>query len=206
MCPEGERSQREQLQDLSVFERLDGDPRKTSPGLAIKKFCRTISSKNVQALDVRPLPILEETLTYLLSFLDSTDHDFEVTHDFIFDRTRSIRQDLVMQNIVNHRAIVMYEKMVKFHVISHLKLRHCGNTPSILSMHYLNMEQLIKTLTSLYSLYDANRDSTSFYKNEAEFRSLYVLLHLNPTSRVTVDPYSIVVMNHFPLRHPCIKC
>uniref|UniRef100_A0A2P2LFI7 SAC3 family protein 1 n=1 Tax=Rhizophora mucronata TaxID=61149 RepID=A0A2P2LFI7_RHIMU len=114
MCPEGERSQREQLQDLSVFERLDGDPRKTSPGLAIKKFCRTISSKNVQALDVRPLPILEETLTYLLSFLDSTDHDFEVTHDFIFDRTRSIRQDLVMQNIVNHRAIVMYEKMVLF--------------------------------------------------------------------------------------------
>jgi hypothetical protein len=62
--------------------------------------------------DLRPLPVLEDTLDYLLSLLDSAEHPFEVVHDFIFDRTRSIRQDLSMQNIVNEKAIYMYERMV----------------------------------------------------------------------------------------------
>lgn len=66
----------------------------------------------MQASDVRPLPVLEETLNYLMNLLDSTEHPFEVVHDFIFDRTRSIRQDLGMQNIVNDQTIRMYEEMV----------------------------------------------------------------------------------------------
>ncbi|RVW19033.1 SAC3 family protein C [Vitis vinifera] len=53
-----------------------------------------------------------ETLNYLLNLLDATEHPFEVVHDFIFDRTRSIRQDLSMQNIVNDQTIHMYEEMV----------------------------------------------------------------------------------------------
>lgn len=76
------------------------------------QFCRTISIKDVQASDMRPLNALEDTLNYLLGLLDSKEHPFEVVHDFIFDRTRSIRQDLTMQNIVNKKAIYMYEGMV----------------------------------------------------------------------------------------------
>ncbi|KAJ9685227.1 hypothetical protein PVL29_017307 [Vitis rotundifolia] len=111
MCPDGERAQRERLWDLAVFERLHGNPGKTSPSLAVKKFCRTIATKHMQASDVRPLPVLEETLNYLLNLLDATEHPFEVVHDFVFDRTRSIRQDLSMQNIVNDQTIHMYEEM-----------------------------------------------------------------------------------------------
>ncbi|CAL5330518.1 unnamed protein product [Camellia sinensis] len=73
---------------------------------------RTISTKNVQASDVRPLPVLDDTLNYLLNLLDTKEHPFEVVHDFIFDRTRSIRQDLSMQNIINNRVIQMFEKML----------------------------------------------------------------------------------------------
>ncbi|KAK5826619.1 SAC3 family protein C isoform X1 [Gossypium arboreum] len=190
MCPDGERAQRERLRDLAVFERLHGDPRKTSPSLAVKKFCRTISVKHVQASDVRPLAVLEDTLNYLLNLLDSSEHPFEVVHDFIFDRTRSIRQDLSMQHIVNDRAICMYEKMVKFHVISHQRLRNCTSS-SISSLQYLNMEQLTKALASLYVLYEANRNNNFVYENEAnrnnnfvyeneaQFHSFYVLLHLD---------------------------
>lgn len=61
---------------------------------------------------MRPLTVLEDTLSYLLSLMDSKEHPFEVVHDFIFDRTRSIRQDLTMQNIANKKAIYMYEGMV----------------------------------------------------------------------------------------------
>jgi hypothetical protein len=182
---ERERVTRERLRDLAVFERLYGNPSKSSTEIAVKKFCRTLSAADVQASDVRPLPVLEETLRYLLSLLDSKEHPFEVVHDFIFDRTRSIRQDLSIQNLANERVIYLYEEMVKFHVISHERLQSCSGT-SISSMHHLNMEQLAKTLTSLYNIYDANRKPDYIYENEAEFRSLYVLLHLNPSSGVMV--------------------
>ncbi|XAR54500.1 hypothetical protein NMG60_11029650 [Bertholletia excelsa] len=196
MCPVEERAQRERLRDLSVFERLNGNPGKTSPSLAVKKFCRTISTKYIQASDVRPLPVLEDTLNYLLNLLESKEHSFEVVHDFIFDRTRSIRQDLSMQNIINARVIWMYEKMVKFHAISHHKLRRCGDSPNISSICHLNMEQLMKVLMSLYDLYEANRNSQAIHENEAEFRSLYVLLHLGSDIKPTGESLSVW------LRHP----
>ncbi|GAB4855263.1 hypothetical protein Ancab_023883 [Ancistrocladus abbreviatus] len=163
MCPVRERAQRECLRDLAVFERLDGNPGRTSPSLAVKKFCRTISMKHVDASDVRPLPV-----------------------------TRSIRQDLSMQNIANDQAIWMYEKMVNFHIISHHKLRRCGgDDTTISSMHHLNMEQLTKSLASLYNLYDINRNSDSIYEKEAEFRSLFVLLHLGSHNHLMGESLSL---------------
>ncbi|WVZ03289.1 hypothetical protein V8G54_024095 [Vigna mungo] len=81
--------QREKLRDLAIFERLNGNPRKSSPALAVKKFCRTISTKYVQASDLRPIVVLEDTLNYLWSLLESKEHSFEEVHDFVFDRTRS---------------------------------------------------------------------------------------------------------------------
>lgn len=68
--------------------------------------------KTLQDSDVRPLSVLEDTLNYLCNLLDSTEHPFEVVHDFIFDRMRSIRQDLSMQNISCSRVVSMYERMV----------------------------------------------------------------------------------------------
>lgn len=61
---------------------------------------------------MRPLPVLEDTLNYLFNLLNSREYPFEVVHDFIFDRTRSIRQDLGMQNIIGDKAVLMYERMV----------------------------------------------------------------------------------------------
>ncbi|CAO2833098.1 unnamed protein product [Amaranthus hypochondriacus] len=192
MCPEKERSQRERLRDLAAFERLDGYPGKSSSSLAVKKFCRTISLKEVQPSDLRPLSVLKDTLDYLMKLLDSSDHSFLVLHDFIFDRTRSIRQDLSMQNINNEEVISMYEKMVRFHVKSHHRLRRCEGDDTILSsIHHLNMEQLTKCLASLYNLYDINRTFDFLFDNEAEFRSLYILLHLDSHSHSTGESLSL---------------
>ncbi|ONK67487.1 uncharacterized protein A4U43_C05F560 [Asparagus officinalis] len=178
MCPAKERAQRERLRDLSVFERLNGNPGKTSPSLAVKKFCRTISTNQVHASDLRPPSVLQNTLKYLLNLVESSDHPFEAVHDFIFDRTRSIRQDLSMQNIVDNRAIYMYEQMIEFHILSHQKLSRCGSKTDISSLYHLNMEQLMKCLLSLLDVYSINRISNFISKKEAEFHSFYVLLHL----------------------------
>ncbi|XP_042479964.1 SAC3 family protein C isoform X5 [Macadamia integrifolia] len=74
-------------------------------------------------------------------------------------------------------------KKVKFYIVSHHKLLWSNCNPNISSMHYLNLEQLRKSLSSLYDMYDANRKSSSISKNEAEFRSFYVLLHLSSNSQ-----------------------
>ncbi|KAF7836277.1 SAC3 family protein C isoform X1 [Senna tora] len=65
------------------------------------------------------------------------------------------------------------------------------NNPIIASMHHLNMEQLTKTLTSLFNLYDANRNSNYVSENEAEFCSLYVLLHLGSCNKPTGESLSL---------------
>lgn len=190
MCPVEEREKRERLRDLAVFERLHGNPRQSSPSLAVKKFCRTISVKTLQDSDVRPLSVLEDTLNYLCNLLDSTEHPFEVVHDFIFDRMRSIRQDLSMQNISCSRVVSMYERMVKFHIISQHKLRRCSGS-NISSLSYLNMEQLTKALATLFNLYEANRTTASIFENEAEFFSFYVLLHLDSKTQGTGETLSL---------------
>ncbi|CAA6653974.1 unnamed protein product [Spirodela intermedia] len=178
MCPAKERGQREQFRDLTVFERLNGNPQKTSSALAVKKFCRTMSTTNEQPSDIRPLPVLQKTLRYLLDIVDSSNHPFEVIHDFVLDRTRAIRQDLSIQKIVNNDVILMYEEMVKFHIISDKRLRkNCGKV-DISSLLHLNMEQLIKSLTSLYDLYVINQRSSDKNYNEAEYYSFNLILQL----------------------------
>ncbi|KAM0947886.1 hypothetical protein DsansV1_C07g0072401 [Dioscorea sansibarensis] len=214
MCPEKERAQRERLRDLSVFERLNGNPGRTSSSLAVKKFCRTMSTIHVQTSDIRPPSVLQTTLKYLLGLLESTGHPFDVVHDFIFDRTRSIRQDLTMQQIINDQAIHMYEEMVKFHIISHCKLARYSGKSDESSLYYLNMEQLMKCLLSLFDMYDMARRSKGVMKNEAEFRSYYVLLHLGckiPTMGNSLSswfrriPFSILQSNEMCLARSLLR-
>ncbi|GJY84640.1 SAC3 family protein C isoform X1 [Tanacetum coccineum] len=186
MCPVDERVQRERLRDLAVFERLDGNPTKSSSSLAVKKFCRTISTNDVRNADLRPVSVLEDTLTYLLAIFESSGHSFEAIHEFVFDRTRSIRQDLSMQNIMTgDQAIGIYERIVKFHIVSHYKLRRNNAKSDASPMHYLNMEQLTKTLSSLYHLYDQTR------KSNPEFYSFYVLLNLGFDRQPTGESLSL---------------
>ncbi|KAK8942723.1 hypothetical protein KSP39_PZI008777 [Platanthera zijinensis] len=121
----------------------------------------------------------------------SSEHPFEIIHDFVFDRTRSIRQDLSIQNIIDEHAIEMYEKMVEFHIISHLKLAKSHRDPDNSSLHYLNMEQLTKCLLSLYEIYDLNRSPEFIIKKENEFHSFYVLLHLGRKNSIMKESLSL---------------
>lgn len=82
-----------------------------------------------------------------------------------------------------------FSMQVEFHIISNHKLPSCNGNPNISSLHYLNMEQLVKSLVSLYELYGINRRSNLTNENEAEFYSFYVLLHLGSDKNSTVCPH-----------------
>ncbi|KAK6930080.1 SAC3/GANP/THP3, conserved domain [Dillenia turbinata] len=112
MCPESEREERERKGDLDPYERLDGDRNQTSKFLAVKKYNRTAER---DADLIRPMPILQKTVDYLLNLLDQAyDEKFLGTYNFLWDRMRAIRMDLRMQHIFNLEAIKMLEQMVSF--------------------------------------------------------------------------------------------
>jgi hypothetical protein len=64
-------------------------------------------------------------MDYLLDLLNSSEYPFDVVHDFIFDRTRSVRQDLSIQNLVNEQAIHIYEDVVRSKIDSFFSSSSC---------------------------------------------------------------------------------
>lgn len=62
---------------------------------------------------IRPMPILQKTIDYLLNLLNQPYNDrFLGIYNFLWDRMRAIRMDLRMQHIFNQGAITMLEQMV----------------------------------------------------------------------------------------------
>lgn len=45
-----------------------------------------------------------------------SDVDWAKIYDFVFDRLRAIRQDMVIQRIDVHMSIQLYEPIVRFYV------------------------------------------------------------------------------------------
>lgn len=62
---------------------------------------------------IRPMPILQKSMDYLLNLLDGPyDDRFLGLYNFLWDRMRAIRMDLRMQHIFNIEAIRLLEQMV----------------------------------------------------------------------------------------------
>ncbi|KAK7245749.1 hypothetical protein RIF29_40598 [Crotalaria pallida] len=189
MCPESERGERERKGDLDRYERLDGDRNVTSRLLAVKKYTRTAER---EASLIRPMPILERTMDYLLSLLDHPydDERFLGVYNFLWDRMRAIRMDLRMQHIFNQGAITMLEQMIKLHIIAMHELCEYtkGEGFSEGFDAHLNIEQMNKTSVELFQLYDDHRKKGIYVPTEKEFRGYYALLKLDKHPGYKVEP------------------
>ncbi|GAA5900500.1 hypothetical protein JCM5296_001564 [Sporobolomyces johnsonii] len=175
MCPEWEREEREYQNNVDPLERYPGTTR-IDPSRAVKAFHRPAAG-NDQPLpsDVRPPPVLRSTLDYLFHTLLPTQ-PLAVTHPFIRDRTRSIRQDFTVQNVRGTSAIECNERIARYHILALGTLREqSGFSES------QELEQLRKVLKSLNEFYDDARLSKSrdiSFPNEPEFRAYNILTHL----------------------------
>ncbi|GFY85192.1 SAC3/GANP/Nin1/mts3/eIF-3 p25 family [Actinidia rufa] len=188
MCPESERAERERKGDLDLYERLDGDRNRTSQSLAIKKYTRTAER---EADLIRPMPILQKTIDYLLYLLDQPyDDKFLCLYNFLWDRMRAIRMDLRMQHIFNLDAITMLEQMIRLHIIAMHELCEYtkGEGFSEGFDAHLNIEQMNKTSVELFQLYDDHRKKGVQVPTEKEFRGYYALLKLDKHPGYKVEP------------------
>ncbi|KAF6142552.1 hypothetical protein GIB67_039516 [Kingdonia uniflora] len=185
---ESEREERKRKGDLDKYERLDGDRNQTSISLAVKKYNRTAER---EADLIRPMPVLQKTVEYLLALLDEPyDDRFLGMYNFLWDRMRAIRMDLRMQHIFNKDAIAMLEQMIRLHIIAMHELCEYtkGEGFSEGFDAHLNIEQMNKTSVELFQMYDDHRKKGSVIPSEKEFRGYYALLKLDKHPGYKVEP------------------
>ncbi|GAB0096248.1 SAC3 domain-containing protein 1 [Sergentomyia squamirostris] len=85
----------------------------------VKAFARSAAGKECKAQDLRTLNALKETVNYLLSeIFPDRRKPYHFVYDFIFDRFRAIRQEIVMQNLNPRDTVSLLEPMIIFFLTS----------------------------------------------------------------------------------------
>ncbi|XP_066598269.1 germinal-center associated nuclear protein isoform X2 [Prorops nasuta] len=167
MCPDKERNMRQREGMLHRFEidengQFFGKP-KADPGKAIKSFSRPAAGQfKADPAQLRPAPVLLKTIKYLFTNIATRlDTDWIHIYDFIFDRLRSVRQDITIQRLKPKETIQLLEPIVRFHVYANQRLYERQISEFDVT---INNQHLLECLKQLLVLYD--------YKDEGEFFDL----------------------------------
>nr|CAI5827512.1 unnamed protein product [Callosobruchus analis] len=199
MCPEEEIRMRENERLLHILEILPGTEKDRKPKAdrqrVVKCFSRSAAGKNMEnPKNLRPASVLLQTIDYLLfDVISREDVQYTVIYDFITDRLRSIRQDMIIQNLSRGCSITILQPMIRFHAYSAYRL--CQADINVFDPHInkTQLQECLKRLLSIYDEYDylesiagENRDATSEFmkKNRPQFESIYVLLNIGDPNAI----------------------
>lgn len=115
MCPVFERVRRQLENNVNILER-DPSTNKITKEKAVKAFSRPAAGQPPPLpSEVRPPHVLKSTLDYLI---DNVVGKLPESHSFLWDRTRSIRQDFTYQNSFGPEAVDCNERIVRIHLLS----------------------------------------------------------------------------------------
>lgn len=171
MCPTFERVRRALENNVKNFEK-NPQTNRIDRSRAVKAFSRPAAGQPPPLpSDVRPPHILKDTLDYLV---DNVVNQLPDGHSFLWDRTRSIRQDFTYQNFYGPEAIDCNERIVRIHLLS----LHIMAGSDVEYSQQQELEQFNKALQTLIEIYDDIRNHGGKAPNEAEFRAYYLLSHL----------------------------
>lgn len=178
MCPEYERVEREVQKELDRFEVVPGTQR-ADARLAVKIYRRPAAGRELPLPEeVRPPAVLQQTLDYLVHQLvprEPCDPHFAAVQPFLWNRTRAIRQDFIVQSESGAVAIACHERIARYHILC---LHWKGGVGAEAWSEQQELEQLRKTLRSLMEYYDDARAVGHTYATEPEFRAYNLLLHV----------------------------
>ncbi|KAI3406754.2 SAC3 [Candida oxycetoniae] len=171
MCPVFERVRRQLENNVKNLEK-DPQTNKISKERAIKAFSRPAAGQPPPLpSEVRPPHVLVETLDYLIEEIVNKLPD---AHSFLWDRTRSIRQDFTYQNSFGPEAVDCNEKIVRIHLLS----LHIMAGSDVEYSQQQELEQFNKALQTLMEIYQDVRNNGGKCANEAEFRAYHLLSHI----------------------------
>lgn len=180
MCPEKERIMRAYRKLWTPYEQRPGTNR-LAPELAVKEYSRS-SANQEEPLphELRPEPVLNMTMNYLvlniMPTIELADINVSQWYDFLWDRLRGIRKDIVQQQLCSVNTANILEQCARFHILCFDRL--CGEDASIFD-EKINTENLNNCLQSLIHMYDDLHVQGLVCPNEPEFRAYEILLKLN---------------------------
>ncbi|KAF7993652.1 hypothetical protein HCN44_010247 [Aphidius gifuensis] len=186
MCPEKERIMREReglLHVLEIDEKTKNQKRpKCDPSKIVKCYSRPSAGMFMtDPNQLRPGPVLMVTLRYLLStVVTRTDVKWSRIYEFVFDRIRAIRQDIVIQMLDIPTSIRLFEPIVKFYIYSNERLCEKSLNEFVPKFNNEHLLECIKQLLVMYDEYEQyNVDKSSMENNcRTTIEVLYILLHL----------------------------
>ncbi|KAI9706831.1 MAG: hypothetical protein M1820_004802 [Bogoriella megaspora] len=190
MCPAHERAERVVTKDIWTQELDPNQGREqfdqaTAKRRMVKKFRRAAAGMGEQLpSDLRPLPVLKKTLDYLFNDYLIEEPNFGKAQEFLWDRTRSVRNDISIQRFTKPADVAMaidcYERIARFHILSLHQMARFDDTPESYSRAQ-DMEQFDRTFMSLLELYSDNAGRYTS-PNEAEFLSYYIIYRIQDPS------------------------
>lgn len=195
MCPTYERVERVFKNQVSKWEK-DPVTNKISRSLAIKTFMRPSGQAPPLPSDVRPPNVLQKTLSHII---DNLLPKLPESQSFIWDRTRSIRQDFTFQNNYSGiESIDCHEKICRIHILS-LHVMSGANDPDYQQQQ--EVEQFNNSLQTLTHMYDDVRSRGGFCPNEPEFRAYELISKIKDTE---LDRY-LQTLPHYIQTAPIVQ-
>ncbi|BCR85900.1 putative leucine permease transcriptional regulator (SAC3) [Aspergillus chevalieri] len=183
MCPDFERVERivQKMVDKSEkFLHPTTNSLQYMETKMLKRFRRSAAGYDEQLpSDIRTPNTLLQTTNYLIRHVVGGPEPLGLIHKFVWDRTRSIRNDFSVQQLTQEdhvrTAVTCLERIARFHILSlHLLSSPANEEPFD---RHQEREQLNNTMLSLMYYYDDNRGRISF-PNEDEFRAYYIIFSI----------------------------
>ncbi|KAL1860152.1 actin cytoskeleton and mitosis protein [Paecilomyces lecythidis] len=184
MCPEFERVERIVQKMVDKSEKFLHPATNSLQNMEmrmLKRFRRSAAGYDEQLpSDIRTPKTLLQTTNYLIRHILGGNEPLGVIHKFVWDRTRSIRNDFSVQQLTQEdhvrMAVTCLERIARFHIASlHLLSSPDNQEPFD---HHQEREQLNNTMLSLMYYYDDNRGRVHF-PNEDEFRAYYIIFSIH---------------------------
>lgn len=192
MCPTFERIRRSLENNV---KKLEKDPltNKISRTRAVKAFSRPAAGQPPPLpSDVRPPTVLTTSLDYLV---ETALDELPEAQSFIWDRTRSIRQDFTYQNYCGPEALECTERIVRIHLL----VLHVMAGNSIEYSQQQEIEQLNKALQTLMEFYEVYRSNGTPCSNEPEFRCYALISHFRDPELQRDIPKDIISDPHIQI-------
>ncbi|KAL3463972.1 SAC3/GANP/Nin1/mts3/eIF-3 p25 family-domain-containing protein [Aspergillus heterothallicus] len=184
MCPEFERVERIVQKMVDKSEKYL-DPKTNlldhMEAKMLKRFRRSAAGYDEQLpSDIRTPGTLLQSMNYLTRHIIGGPEPLGLIHKFVWDRTRSIRNDFSVQQLTQEEdvkiAVTCLERIARFHIVS-LHLLSSPANEELFDRHQ-EREQLNNTMLSLMYYYDDNRGRIVF-PNEDEFRAYYIIFSIH---------------------------
>ncbi|XP_046661157.1 uncharacterized protein LOC124354606 isoform X1 [Homalodisca vitripennis] len=179
MCPERERILRQLRHGVATYERIPGTYQ-MDENKAVKEYIRSSADQEVPlAHDLRPGPVLSLTMNYLITNIinrvDNSDENKAIWYSFCWNRLRSIRKDIILQQLCDMETVEIVEQCARFHICCY---DHMWGADVSGFDDKINTQNLIDCLQTLKHMYEDLAKHNVTCPNEPEFYSYLILLKL----------------------------